>query len=134
MRKREVIEAGDVPEGKRETRGGLAVRPVERAVLGGVLIDAHIDVKGALDVGHSPRYLHVEAIRGGAGYGEAILPGEIDHRVTVCLRRPELLRELFHGEELPVVRTSGIVDIRQELIQLVLIAQRQRDHQIHVLA
>ena len=59
--------------------------------------------------------------------------GEIDHGVVVCLRGPKLRRELVYGEELAVARTAGIVEILQELIQLVLIAQRQRDHQIHVL-
>src|ERR1700722_20570598 len=130
MREGKVVKPRNMPQRKREVCGGLAIGRIEAAILGGVLIDAHIYMECALYFCHRARYLHVDAIRRDTGDGQAVLFGEIDHRIIILLRRPELLRELIYREELPVTRTAWVVEILQELIQLVLIAQRQRDHQV----
>jgi hypothetical protein len=112
-----------------KARGRLPVRRVEGAALGGMLIHAEVHMKRALNTRHASRHLHVHAVRRNGDHCQSVRLGEIDHGVIILLGGPEFRGELIHREELVIRRTAGVVEILEELIELILVAKRQRDHE-----
>src|SRR5262249_54443361 len=73
------------------------------------------------------------SIRRGGSNGHAVLACETDHSVVIAASRAEHVGELLDAEVLPIVRAGWIIKIRQESIQVSLIANRQADHNLQSL-
>ena len=122
MRDGVVVQTGDVPEVERQVRRRLAIRGIEGAVLGGVLIGAHAHMEGSLDGRNGAFDLHIHAIACAADYAEAIHLREANDRVIVFLAGTKLRGKLRHGKEVPVGGAGRIVELVQKDLQACLIA------------
>lgn len=129
-----VVESSDVPELEGKIDSGLAVRSEEAAVLRGMLVGAHRDVEGLLDGGDGSGDVEVEAIGRGGYDGEAVLVREIDDGVVVVLGGAEFSGELIDGEEMAPGGTVRVVEIGEEVVELLLVAQWERDDEAEGLA
>ena len=85
-----VIEAGDVPEAEGQVQCGFAIGTEEGAVLGRVLIGAHVHVEGGFNVGHGSLDLDFHAVARPADDLKAVGLCETDHSVVVILGGPNL--------------------------------------------
>jgi hypothetical protein len=72
MRDGVVVQAGDMPERKRQAGRGLAVRRVENTILGGMLVSKHVYVESRLYGRNRTFDLHLHAIACTANYGKAV--------------------------------------------------------------
>ena len=127
MRDGVVFEAGDVPEIEGQTGGGLAIGGVEGAILGGVLVGDHVDVKGALDGEDAALDLNFHAIAGASGDGEAVGFGEAEDFVVLGLRGAEFCGELGGREEVTEGGTGGIKDLGEEGLKAGGVSERKND-------
>src|ERR1700758_3527179 len=102
MGKGKVIKSGDMPklEGKIDRR--LAVRTVEEAVLRGMSISSHIDMKRLLDVRHRAADVNIQAIARSTSHSQAVGLSEMNDGVVIGLRWAESFSELVDGKELMV--------------------------------
>ncbi len=99
-------------EGK--IRSGFAVRGVEDAVLGGVLVGPQVDMEGSFDGRNRALDLHIHPIARAADNRQAVRLCEGEHGVIVFLRGAKPRGELLRRKELPVGGAGRIVEIGQE--------------------
>jgi hypothetical protein len=114
MRDGVVFEARDVPEIEGQAGGGLAIGGEEGAILGGVLVGEHVDVKSVLYGEDVALDLDFHAIAGASGDGEAVGFGEAEDFVVLGLGRTELCGELGGCKEVMEGGAGGIIDLGEE--------------------
>ena len=74
-----------MPQRKRKIRGRLAIRAEERAVLGGMLVNAYAHMEGRLNCGHHPFGLHVHSIVGASVHRQSLRCRVLNHRIVIFL-------------------------------------------------
>ena len=111
----------------------LPIRRVEGTVLRGMLVHVHRDVEGSVDLLHGTAHRHDQAVGRCSGDRQSIGLSKRDYCLEVFDRRTELIRELRHAEEVPVIGTGWVVKPAQETCQCGLVSQRQHDGEIQAL-
>ena len=131
MRDGIVVQTGDVPERERQVGAGLAVRPVEDAILGGMLVGQQVHVEGRFDGRNRSLDLHLHAIARSANHGESMLLNVTHDCVILFLRGAKPRRELGRRQEVPEVRDGRAVQVGQEVVEAGRIAEGQNHIQLH---
>src|SRR5579872_55450 len=131
MRNGEVVESRHVPERERQVHGGFAVRSVEDAILGRMLVGHQRDVKGRLDRGYRSSDLNLHAIARASDDRQAMGQHVADDRVIVVLRGAKPRGELGRSQEMIVVWDGSAVQLGEKRIEAGCVAQGQYDVQLH---
>ncbi len=127
-----VIESADVQDRQLLIDRWRGVGRVEGPVFSRVLIGAHGDAQHPFYIGNRPINIQDHPVRMPRGDRKAVRPGVVDDRLVVLLCRAELLGELRRREIFPVIGAGGIAQLREQLRERLLIAQRETDCQAQV--
>src|SRR5579863_1582371 len=109
----------------RERR--FAIGRKEGPVLGGVLVNSHPDMEGAVDLLHRCACGNNQTVDRSAGDLKTASPRKGNYSRIILFRRAESRGELSNAEKLPVVRARRVIESSKQSIELWLVAQWKDD-------
>src|SRR5262249_28911950 len=94
-------------------------------ILRRVTVRLHADVESAVDRGHRTADVHEPAIWCCSGQGEAFRLRPVHHFVVIALSGSESRRELIRAKITVIVRTTRVIELFDQRVELRLVLERQ---------
>lgn len=107
-RRLKVVEAGNALDWHFRLHGRLLIRSEVSAIFRRVLVGLHFQLESLFDVANATTHIENQAIGSPSRDREPVRCGEINNLLIVVRCGAKLFRELFNGEELPVLGLAGL--------------------------